>query len=240
MSRARPIELPGGETIWFDTNRNGEAFTDALTSEQVELLMSVEDIDIEDFVESEITQGSAIERIRVSVGQYQMPQAIADRREKLRRERRTQPRCRRCGREGDSTKHHFVNKWILKEIEGYAAHWADRSKNCIPMCIDCHRLIHSRNKGVHSIADMLNNTEKAFAEKALSTYSEQHPRVVVLIARGDESTYETRLIRDWIEGKFILEEETSAAHESFVNRFRPVWSELKKALSTPQGAQANS
>jgi len=107
-----------------------------------------------------------------------------------------------CGREGDSTKHHFINKWILRELEFYATKWADRSKNCIPLCLDCHRKIHSRSEDTGSIVPLLNKEERAFAEGALKALAEERPKLLILIGRGSPEVYETRLILDWMEGKF--------------------------------------
>ena len=206
MSRARPLELPDGTKIWIDTNRNGEKFHEAVTDDVLELLSTVEDIDIDDLIDANLNQGEAVQRIRTALGQDLIPQSVIDRRDRLRRERQTQPVCRNpeCGKKGDSTKHHFVNKWMLRELDKYASKWADRSKNCIPLCVKCHRMIHSRSNGVHSIVDWLTDTEKEFAEKALTALSEQHPKLIILVARGEDSTYETRLVRDWIEGRFHL------------------------------------
>jgi hypothetical protein len=90
------------------------------------------------------------------------------------------------------------------------------SKNCVPVCIDCHRDLHARDNGTHSIADLLNDEEKEFAEAALHALSEERPKLLVLIARGDDSTYETRLVRDWIEGKFRTEQPEPAATVAYL------------------------
>jgi hypothetical protein len=208
MSRARPLTLPCGTTHWFDTNKNGEK----ATAEQLELLATVEtDCDLDDLLDQPLTQGEIVKRLRQALGHDPIPDEVLLRRQKWREQRQEQPKCRKCGREGDSTKHHFVNKWILRELEHYTTKWADRSKNCIPVCIDCHRDLHSRDNGAQSIADCLTDDEKRFADKALSALAEERPKLLILIARGDDSVYEARLIKDWIEGKFMVEEpETSS------------------------------
>jgi len=203
MSRARPIILPDGETFWVDTKRNNERATE----EQLELLMTVEAVELDDLLDGiELSQGEAIRRLRKALGQDFIPEAVLKRRAQMRNERKAQPTCRMCGRAGDSTKHHFINKWILRELSSYARRWSSRQRNCIPLCIECHRMIHSRSRGVNSIVEMLNDTEKQFAEEALHTLSEEHPKLLILIARGDDSVYESRLVKDWIEGRFVVEE----------------------------------
>lgn len=212
MSRSRPIELPNGEKIWFDTKLNSQPFQNTIDKvcaesgeeEVLELLATVEDIDLDDLFDANLNQGEVMIRLRQALGQYTVPQSVIDRRDRLRRERLAQPVCRICGKKGDSTKHHFVNKWMLRELDQYGQKWADRSKNCIPLCVHCHRLIHSRSNGAHSIVEYLTDTEKQFAEKALTALSEQHPKIIILVARGDDSVYETCLVRDWILGRFQL------------------------------------
>jgi hypothetical protein len=179
-------------------NRNGEPATD----EQMELLATAEGLDLDDLLDESLTQGEVVRRLRTAMGVDRIPNEVLRRREQWRKQRQTLPACRMCGKEGDSTKHHFINKWILKELSGYAKDWADRSKNTIPLCIHCHRDIHSRNGVAVSIADYLNETEKAFAEAALGRLAEERPKLMILLARGSDSVYESRLIKDWMEGMF--------------------------------------
>jgi hypothetical protein len=49
---------------------------------------------------------------------------------------------------------------------------------------------------------LLNDREKDFAERSIQALYDEKPKLFLMIARGDDSVYETRLIRDWIEGKF--------------------------------------
>jgi hypothetical protein len=199
MSRARPITI-NGETHWFDTDRNHRKATD----KQLELLATVEQVeDFEDLLESNITQGEVIRRLRVALGSPEViPHWVLEKRQKWRKERAEQPNCRICGKIGDSTKHHFINKWILKELDNYAGKWSNRRENCIPLCIDCHRDLHYRNNGPVSIAEFLTDKEKRYADRALSQLAEERPKLLILIAKGDDSVYEARLIKDWLEGKF--------------------------------------
>lgn len=199
MSRARPIL-----GHWFDVQKNNQKATE----EQLELLATIENCDLEDlldgltFGEDYLTQGDVVRRLREALGQT-IPDNVIARREVWRAARRLEKDCRFCGRVGDSTKHHFVNRWILKELEGYQRHWADRIQNCVPLCIHCHRDLHTRSGNTRSIAPHLNDREKDFAEKAIQALFDQRPNLFLLIARGEDTVYETRLIRDWLENKFV-------------------------------------
>ena len=197
MSRARSIEF-AGETHWFDTNENHKKATD----QQLELLAMAEDIDLEDLLESVVTQGDFIKRLREALGQDVIPLDVLRRRQEWRAERRSAPNCRMCGKIGDSTRHHFVNRWILRELENYTQKWADRKVNCIPVCIDCHRDLHDRTGTAKSIADKLTPAEKRYAASALAQLAQERPKLLLLIAKGDDSVYEARLVKDWIEGHF--------------------------------------
>lgn len=197
-----------GRYYWFNVNKNG----DAASNKQLELLAVVEDVYLDDLLDTVLTQGEVIRRLRYAVGQDPIPTDVLQRRAAWRAERQLQPRCRKCGKEGDSTKHHFVNKWILRELGDYAQKWADRSKNCIPICIDCHRHLHLRDDRAKSVVEYLTPEEREFAEAALTTLSEERPKLLLLIARGDPGVYETRLVRDWIEGKFAEDPMPYARH----------------------------
>lgn len=214
MSRVRPIYMPDGSTIWFDTHKNGLKATD----EQLELLVTVTDEDLDDLLDGGgLTQEQVIARLRDALDQGCIPPEVIEKRQKWRDQRRKAPRCRICEKEGDSTRHHFVNKWILRELEYYEQKWADRSKNCIPVCIDCHRDLHSRDNGPHSIVEFLSNEEMDFAEAALHALSEERPKLLILLARGDHSVYESQLVKDWLEGLFQRVEKTSSREDGSYN-----------------------
>jgi hypothetical protein len=208
MSRARHIGMDCGHSIdtpctdplhWWNVSESHLKATD----EQLELLASFEDVDIDELFEAGITQGQCLKRLREAFGQIpEIPEAVRKRRDKFREQRRSAPPCRLCGKEGDSTRHHFVNRWILRELESYERVWANRKENCIPVCIDCHRDLHDRNGTPKSIAHLLTASEKAFADRALTALSEERPKLLILIGRGSSSVYEARLIKDWMEGKF--------------------------------------
>lgn len=196
MSRSRKINL-NGTLHWFDIKQNNQKATD----KQLELLTMVEDIEMEDLLESNLTQGDIIERLKEKLGQG-VPYEVYQRRDKFRAERQVQPECRICGKVGDSTRHHFINKWILKELAFYADRWSNRKENTIPVCIDCHRDLHMRNNGPFSIVEYLTDEEKDFAERALAQLAEERPKLLILIAKGSPEVYEARLIQDWVLGKF--------------------------------------
>jgi hypothetical protein len=198
MSRVRSIQIDG-ETHWFET-RGKKA-----THDQIELLATIQNVDLDDLLDENLTQNEVLHRLRNELGVNPIPIDVLERRREWRAQRQTQPACRICSRVGDSTRHHYINKWILKELSNYASKWADRSKNCIPLCIDCHRDIHDRSNGPVSIAEYLNDEERQFADEALSALAEERPKLLILIARGDDSVYEARLAKDWIEGKFRTE-----------------------------------
>lgn len=198
MSRARDIILPDGEQVWFDVHCNGQAATDG----QIELLTSVLDEDLDDLLDANFTQGEVIKRLREELGQGAIPPEVEERRRVWRVQRLILPACRLCGKEGDSTKHHFVPKFILRELEQYAQKWADRRKCTFPACIHCHRGLHSRDESDKSIADYLQDEEREFAQAALSAFIEEHPRMAWIVTTGDLEVYETRLMRDFIDGQF--------------------------------------
>lgn len=201
MSRARPITI-NGETHWFDKNENNRKASD----KQIELLSTVEQVDLEDLLESNITQGEVIRRLRIGLNEHDpIPFWVLQKRQKWRKERVTQPPCRICGKIGDSTRHHFINKWILKELNHYAQKWSNRRENTIPLCIDCHRDLHYRNNGPVSIVRFLTPREKQYADRALSALAEERPKLLILLAKGDDSVYESLLIKEWLQNKFAEE-----------------------------------
>lgn len=208
MTRAKTIKINGepvkinGEPIWFNTANSHKQATD----KQLELLAIVENVDLEDLLESAITQAEVLTRLQKAFGTNVIPHEVLLKRQKWRNQRSTAPNCRICDKIGDSTRHHFVNKWILKELDQYESLWSNRSVNCIPVCIDCHRDLHARNGPAHSIASKLTPAEKDFANRALTALSEQRPKLLILLGKGDNEVYESRLIKDWFEGLFEVEE----------------------------------
>lgn len=205
MSRARYIDLSDDpeDRIWFDTHLDGEKAKPA----HIEVLALVEDIDIDDLLDGHVTQKEVILRLRNALGQNGIPEEIEERRKKWKEARRVAPECRICGKKGDSTKHHFVNKWILRELSEYSRKWSDRSVNTIPVCISCHRNLHEREGPAKSIVEYLNSEEREFAYDALKAFTEQKPKTAWLITLGDDSVYEARMMKDFVVGLFDPTEE---------------------------------
>lgn len=200
MSRSRSITTPWGEVAWFDSK-------DPRPRDwQLELLALFEQKELDDLLDESLTQAEVYRRLYIALHGDPVPVDVLERRERWRRARREAPKCRVCDKQGDSTRHHFVNKWILKELSGYSAKWADRSQNCIPVCIDCHRDLHRRDGEAHSVVPYLTEDERVFAEAALTTLANERPSLLILIGRGDNSVYEARLVKDWMEKAFVPSE----------------------------------
>lgn len=197
MSRARPLTLPTGEVVWFDQAANGLK----ATADQLELLVTITGEDLDDVLDGSVTQGELLRRLREALDQGCVPAEVRERQRLFRRMRMLDPECRCCGQPGESTKHHYVNKWIMKELSNYREVGA-RSKCTIPVCITCHRDLHDRsNEGV-SIVDYLTARERAFANGLIERLRRERPDIFNLLAEGDDSVYEARLIKDWLEGHF--------------------------------------
>jgi hypothetical protein len=201
MSRARSINLDG-EIFWFDTHK------DSLPAsvEKLELLAAVENIDPDDLLDEGLNQGAVILRLRKSLGQGVIPVEVLERQRARKEAAGQQKICRVHGDtdkcEGRITRHHFISRWLMKELENYQS-YARRDKCTIPICMGFHRDLHMRQANGKSIVEYLNNEERAFAEKMLSEFEEQHPKIIKLLRKGDpEVSYEARLIRDYDEGKF--------------------------------------
>jgi hypothetical protein len=64
-----------------------------------------------------------------------------------------------------------------------------------------------RNGTARSIVPHLNSTEKKFAQRALTALKEENPQLFIWIAEGSDKVYETRLVRDYLEGRFNVTDE---------------------------------
>lgn len=202
MSRARDIWV-AGEQVWFDTRLDGEQ----ARLDHLELLALVENLDIDDLLDGHVTQKEVIIRLRNALGQNSIPDEIRARRKQWKEARRVAPKCRICTAKHDSTKHHYVNKWILRELPEYGKRWADRTVNTIPVCLKCHRNLHERTGPAKSIVEYLTTEERDFAWRALDLFCQRHSKMAITIARGDDSVYEARLLKDFIIGLFNPVEE---------------------------------
>jgi hypothetical protein len=199
MSRARPV---GG--LWFDRQKANEK----ATVEQLELLSATENVSLDDLLDEGLRQGEIIERLRAALGETLVPQEVLERRRIAKENAKRQPACRICSSfgwdcEGSITRHHFIPRWMMLNLENYQS-YAARAKCTIPICIGRHRDLHLRGDTdtPKSMAQFLTDDERKFAQKLLDELREQHPAIFDLVAGGDESTYESVLIRDYISGAF--------------------------------------
>lgn len=208
MSRARWIEIDG-ERHWFDTNQDGQL----ASGEQLELLAAAENIEIDDLLDADLTQGQIILRIREALDGPVIPHEILERKRVRRAQAQQRPACRICGCEGKSTRHHFVPRWVMRELENYNSYSA-RSMCTIPLCVECHRDIHRRDdRPGKSIVPFLLPHEAELAQRILTDLQAQRPKIFDLLAAGTEWTYEGVLLRDFIEGRFA---KLAAGHETSV------------------------
>lgn len=199
MSRARPIA-----GLWFDRKRSHFK----ATSEQLETLAAVENIPIDDLLDEGLLQGQVVMRLREALGEGVIPPEVLERKRQRRLEAAQQPACRICDAygwecEGSITRHHFIPRWMMLQLENYQA-YATRRLCTIPICISRHRDLHLRGdeETPKSIAQFLNERERKFAQKMLDELREQHLAIFDLIGGGDGSTYESQLLLDYRRGRF--------------------------------------
>ncbi len=197
MSRARSVILPSGDTMWFDMKLKGAH----ATAEQLELLVSITGEDLDDLLDGSVTQGELIVRLREALEQGCIPEEVLERQRLFKAMRKLDPECRCCGRPENSTRHHFVNKWIMKELSNYNE-VGPRTRCTVPICIDCHRDLHDRSNEAVSIVPYLTVHERAFARDLIERLRRERPDIFNLLSEGDESVYEARLVKDWLNGRF--------------------------------------
>lgn len=200
MSRARAWTDPRtGETHWFNVYAPA-------TADQLELLADIEGIEIDDILEEDLSQ--RVVKFRLDSYSNVIPADVLERKRERAQERHIQPVCRICPAEGKRcegriTRHHFVPRWMMLELENYSA-YSPRSFCTIPVCVGRHRDLHFRGDDVipKSIVPYLTESEKDLAEKLLSSLKDERPILYDLIASGDRNSYEWQLIRDWQLGHF--------------------------------------
>lgn len=207
MSRARPIgqDEDGEPLLWIDRRLDGNVATPG----QMELLAAACNLDLDDLFDERPTQREVVERLREAFGEDRVPAWVKEHRAQLRALRALEPPCRLCGRVGDSTRHHFVNKWIMLELSNYKQ-VADRRLCTVPVCVDCHRWIHLRNDGERSIARqfgkawwvILTDEERRFTSLLIERLRRERPDIFALLEEGDRSVYEACLVQDWLAGEF--------------------------------------
>jgi hypothetical protein len=212
MSRARPFNTPAGQ-IWFDQRAKA-------TVAQLELLADLEDIDVDDLLDEDLSQRQVLYRLRLASDDNVVPAHVIERRLERIRLAGIEPVCRICSIhgltcEGRITRHHYVPRWMMLMLENYQA-YASRSKCTIPICLKAHRDLHLRvgELASKSIAPSMTNDERKFAQKMLTEFKEQRPVVYDLILAGDESSYEYTLLRDFTLGEFAKEDNSFEIEDS--------------------------
>ena len=103
--------------------------------------------------------------------------------------------------EGRITRHHFVPRWLMLELPDYVS-YAPRSYCTIPLCVSSHRNMHMRDGGNKSIAPYLTEAEKDIVDHLIESLKDVRPVLFELLAKGDQSSYESQLIHDWRNGLF--------------------------------------
>lgn len=204
MSRARPI---AGQ--WFDMKKNGQVPKVA----HLELLAAAENISVDDLLDEGVTQGELILRLRGALGEGLIPAEVLERHRRYKEEASRQPRCRICDAfgwecEGSITRHHFIPRWLMLQLENYVA-YAARTKCTVPICVSKHRDLHILGSDTpKEIISYLTDDERKFAHKMLSELKEQHPKIFELLLGGDEEvSYEAKLVSSYIKGEFLHQDE---------------------------------
>lgn len=207
MSRARPIGIrsDGEPALWVDTDLNGCR----ASTKQIEYLAALEDVEIDDLLDEGLTQREAVERLRSILGEGGIPADVEARRQQQRVERSVRPPCRLCGKLEDSTRHHFLPKYLMRELSNYVD-WADRRKCTVYVCRDCHDWLHDRKSGEKSIASMrqpdgepvLDPQHRRMISQMIEQLRRERPVLFDLMANGDRSVYEACLVQDWLLGRF--------------------------------------
>lgn len=199
MSRYKEI---GG--LGFDKKASHEK----ATTSQLELLAAAENTPVDDLLDEGLNQGQIRHRLVNILHADIIPAEVLERRRAAKIAAQTQPECRICSTQGwecdgSITRHHFVPRWMMLLLENYAS-YASRSKCTIPVCMGRHRDLHLRSdqETPKSIAGVLTDDERKFAQKMLTEFKEQHPFVFDLILAGDDSTYEAQLVHDYSVGRF--------------------------------------
>jgi hypothetical protein len=157
---------------------------------------------LESLIDGNLTQREVQERLRAALGQGEIPPHIRERREAYRRAHQGNGVCRKCQDTDQITRHHFVNKWMLKLLHDYKQHWGHRWLCTIPLCLTCHRRLHSRDDSDKSIIELLRPEELDFAQTALEVILYQRPAVARLPMFGDPCVYEAQLMHDFRAGHF--------------------------------------
>jgi hypothetical protein len=203
MSRARWFDDPrSNQVFWFDQKSRA-------TVEQLELLADYEDAELDDLLDEGLTQKQVLFRLRLASNTIVVPPEILERRRLRKIESQIQPTCRICAIhgwecEGRITRHHFIPRWLMKELDNYVS-YAARSVCTIPLCVGRHRDLHYRGDGTgKSIVPYLRDHERIFAQKLLDELKEEHPKIYELALSGEEGqVYEAQIMHDHVKGGFL-------------------------------------
>lgn len=225
MSRARPFTGPDGTIHWFDRRNDSRRATVA----QLELLADTLGIEMDDLLDEELTQGEIAKRLHEANGNT-VPEYVLEARRARKAAQTHRPQCRICTEhgwecEGSITRHHFIPRWLMRELRNYDA-YAARSLCTIPICVGRHRDLHFRGEGSEdtekSIAHLLTEAERTLAQRMLDDLHEQRPAIFDLIAGGNENSYEWQLIRDYQAGLFrTTREVVEPVEDSFAPKVGP-------------------
>ena len=213
MSRARPfLDKKTNKTYWMDQKSRA-------TVQQLELLSAYEDIPLDDLLDEGLTQKQLLYRLRVASDSSVIPPEVLERRREHLRQGRIEPKCRVCSLhgwecEGRITRHHFIPRWLMKELENYVS-YASRSACTISICLGRHRDLHYRGDGtVKSIVPYMREHERKFAHKMLDELKEQHPKIYLLLEQGEEDyAYESQLVLDHMRNRFLSTQDLYALPE---------------------------
>ncbi len=207
MSRARPFL-----GLWFDMKSRA-------TAEQLELLADYEGCDLDDLLDEGLSQRQTLFRLRQVATPGLIPEHVLERRRERERTHGLSPACRICSMngwecEGRITRHHFIPRWLMLELENYQA-YAARSICTIPICVSRHRDLHYRgeNDPDKSIVPYLRDHERKFAQKLMDEIKDEHPRLFDLMASGTQDSYEGTMTRDYLEGRFASAENAYSLNE---------------------------
>lgn len=205
MSRARPINFPGGQ-LWFDRRRASEK----ATPEQLETLAAIQDRTLDDLLDEGLTQGEVLERLRIALGQSVVPPEVLERKRAAREAAKSEQKCRICSAlgtecEGCITRHHFVPRWLMLKLDNYQA-YAARRRCTIPICVGRHRDLHldGDQDTPKSISQFMTYYERRFAQKMLDELYEQiGPNTREWLDTGGSGReYDIQLISDYHAGLF--------------------------------------
>lgn len=196
MSRAKSYTEPNGTEHWFD-------YKGVATVAQLELLADFSGESIDDLLDAGLSQKEVARRLFAMDGL--IPEHVLEARRRAQAESQGVA-CRWCSHhglecEGRITRHHFIPRWLMQQLENYEA-YAPRRRCTIPICVGRHRDLHVRGGNPKSIVPYLTDQERQFAQKMLEELREQHPGTWELLEGGTDWAYEGQLIKDFHAGNF--------------------------------------